>query len=299
MKGIILAGGSGTRLYPGTLGICKQLLPIYDKPMIYYPLSTLMLAGMRTVLIISTPEDTPRFEKIFGNGDSLGVRLQYKVQPEPKGLAEAFILGEDFIGNDSVSLILGDNIFFGHGLSRLLGGTCEDLSTRGGAIIFGYYVKDPERYGVIEFDNQGHVLSIEEKPRSPKSHFAQTGLYFYDNSVVEIAKSIKPSWRGEMEITDLNREYLKMGKLTVNLLGRGFAWLDTGTHDAMLEASEFIAIVEKRQGHKIGCIEEVAYRMGYIGRDRLIDLAKPLMKSGYGEYLMKIADEAVGDDRAI
>lgn len=299
MKGIILAGGSGTRLYPGTLGVCKQLLPIYDKPMIYYPLSTLMLGGIREILIISTPEDTPRFNKIFGNGSSLGLDLQYVVQPEPRGLAEAFILGEGFINGDDVGLILGDNIFFGHGLSEILRRSEEQVATTGGAVIYGYYVQDPHRYGVIELDSRGKVLSIEEKPSKPKSHYAQTGLYFYDGEVVGIAKTIKPSWRGEIEITDLNVEYLKRGKLTASLLGRGFAWLDTGTHDSMLEASEFIAIVEKRQGHKIGCIEEVAFRMGYIDRGQLIELTKPLMKSGYGEYLMRVAQQEPGVNHAI
>ncbi len=299
MKGIILAGGSGTRLYPATLGVCKQLLPIYDKPMIYYPLSTLMLTGIREILIISTPEDTPRFEKIFGNGSHLGLELSYAVQPEPGGLAEAFVIGETFITNNNVCLILGDNIFFGHGLTEILRRSREEVENRGGAVVFGYYVKDPQRYGVIEFDEEGRVLSIEEKPSEPKSNYAAAGLYFYDNEVVSIAKNIEPSERGELEITDVNNEYLKKGKLKVNLLGRGFAWLDTGTHDSMLEASKFMDIIEERQGYKIGCVEEVAYRMGYINRDRLIQLAKPLMKSGYGEYLMRITTEKPGVNHAI
>lgn len=299
MKGIILAGGSGTRLYPATLGVCKQLLPIYDKPMIYYPLSIIMLSGIREILIISTPDDTSRFEKIFGNGSHLGLKIAYKVQPRPGGLAEAFIIGEDFIENDNVCLILGDNIFFGHGLTEIVRQTKDSVEKDGGAVVFGYYIKDPRQYGVIEFDSEGNVLSIEEKPIRPKSNYAQTGLYFYDNSVVSISKSIKPSQRGELEITDVNIEYLKQGKLKVNLLGRGFAWLDTGRHDTMLEASEFIAIVEKRQGHKIGCIEEIAYRMGYIDRKQLLEITKPLMKSGYGEYLMSIAKEDLGVNHAL
>ncbi|MGO9614014.1 MAG: glucose-1-phosphate thymidylyltransferase RfbA [Dissulfurispiraceae bacterium] len=291
MKGILLAGGSGTRLYPATLGVCKQLLPVYDKPMVYYPMSTLMLAGIRDILIISTAEDVPRFDKIFGNGSHLGLQLSYAVQPQPRGLAEALIIGENFIGTDSVCLILGDNIFFGHGLTELLRSSKKAVELRGGAVVYGYYVKDPHRYGVIEFDGRGKVLSIEEKPSSPKSNYAQTGLYFYDSLAVEIAKSVKPSHRGELEITDVNLAYLKKGSLEVELLGRGFAWLDTGTHDSMLEASEFIAIVEKRQEYKIGCVEEIAYRMGYIEKHQFIELAKPLMKSGYGEYLMRIAKE--------
>jgi glucose-1-phosphate thymidylyltransferase len=299
MKGIILAGGSGTRLYPATLGVCKQLLPIYDKPMIYYPLSIIMLSGIREILIISTPDDTSRFEKIFGNGSHLGLTIAYKVQERPGGLAEAFIIGEDFLENDNVCLVLGDNIFFGHGLSEIVRQTKDSVEKDGGAVVFGYYVKDPRQYGVIEFDSEGNVLSIEEKPLKPKSNYAQTGLYFYDNSVVSISKSIKPSQRGELEITDVHIEYLKQGKLKVNLLGRGFAWLDTGRHDTMLEASEFIAIVEKRQGHKIGCIEEIAYRMGYIDRKQLLEITKPLMKSGYGEYLMSIAKEDLGVNHAL
>ncbi len=299
MKGIILAGGSGTRLYPATLGACKQLLPIYDKPLIYHPISTLMLAGIKDILIISTPEDTPRFQKMFGDGSNLGISFSYVVQSEPRGLADAFIVGEDFIKDDNVCLILGDNIFFGHGLTEILKKSKKGVETNGGAVIFGYFVNDPRRYGVIEFDKNGRVISIDEKPSTPKSNYAQTGLYFYDNNVVSIAKKIKPSARGELEITDLNIEYLKIGKLKANLLGRGFAWLDTGTHESLLSASEFIAIVEKRQGHKIGCIEEIAYRMGYIDSSKLIEIIKPLMKSGYGEYLMRILKNETGVNHAI
>lgn len=299
MKGIILAGGSGTRLYPATLGACKQLLPIYDKPLIYYPISTLMLAGIRDILIISTPEDTPRFQKMLGDGSRLGISFSYVVQQEPKGLADAFIVGEGFIKNNNVCLILGDNIFFGHGLTGILKESRKEVEKNGGSVIFGYYVKDPERYGVIEFDKNGKVISIEEKPSLPKSNFAQTGLYFYDNEVVSTAKKIKPSARGELEITDLNIEYLKRGKLKANLLGRGFAWFDTGTHESMLSASEFIAIVEKRQGYKIGCIEEIAYRMRYIDSEKLSEIIKPLMKSGYGEYLIRILRDEKGVNHAI
>lgn len=299
MKGIILAGGSGTRLYPATLGACKQLLPIYDKPLIYHPISTLMLAGIKDILIISTPEDTPRFQKMFGDGSNLGISFSYVVQSEPRGLADAFIVGEVFIKDDNVCLILGDNIFFGHGLTEILKKSKKEVETNGGAVIFGYFVNDPRRYGVIEFDKSGRVISIDEKPSTPKSNYAQTGLYFYDNNVVSMAKKIKPSARGELEITDLNIEYLKIGKLKANLLGRGFAWLDTGTHESLLSASEFIAIVEKRQGHKIGCIEEIAYRMGYIDSSKLIEIIKPLMKSGYGEYLMRILKNETGVNHAI
>lgn len=299
MKGIILAGGSGTRLYPATLGACKQLLPIYDKPLIYHPISTLMLAGIKDILIISTPEDTPRFQKMFGDGSNLGISFSYVVQSEPRGLADALIVGEDFIKDDNVCLILGDNIFFGHGLTEILKKSKKEVETNGGAVIFGYFVNDPRRYGVIEFDKNGRVISIDEKPSTPKSNYAQTGLYFYDNNVVSMAKKIKPSARGELEITDLNIEYLKIGKLKANLLGRGFAWLDTGTHESLLSASEFIAIVEKRQGHKIGCIEEIAYRMGYIDSSKLIEIIKPLMKSGYGEYLMRILKNETGVNHAI
>ncbi len=288
MKAIILAGGSGTRLYPVTISVCKQLLPIYDKPMIYHPLSVLMLAGIRDILIISTPQDLPRFRDIFRDGSQLGLNFSYKEQENPNGLAEAFLLGEEFIGSDSVCLILGDNVFYGHGLTEYLRKAVEDVSAKGGATVFGYYVNDPERYGVVEFDRNGKVLSIEEKPRVPKSKYAVTGLYFYDNKVVEIAKGIRPSERGELEITDVNRVYLGDGKLRVELLGRGYAWLDTGTHDSLLEASEFIATIEKRQGLKLACIEEIAYSLGYIDKAQLLKLAEPYRKNGYGQYLMRL-----------
>ena len=291
MKGIILAGGAGTRLYPITKIISKQLLPIYDKPMIYYPLSILMLAKIRDILIISTPRDLPKFKELFGDGSHIGLNITYKEQKEPRGIAEAFIIGEDFIENDNVCLILGDNIFYGHGLSEILISAKNSVEENGGAVVFGYYVKDPERYGVVEFDKNGNVISIEEKPKKPKSNFAVTGLYFYDNNVIEIAKNVKPSWRGELEITDVNMEYLRLKKLSVKLLGRGFAWLDTGTHLSLIEASEFIATVEKRQGLKIACIEEIAYKNNWITKDELKNLAEPLIKSGYGEYLMKIIEE--------
>ncbi|MDY6967749.1 MAG: glucose-1-phosphate thymidylyltransferase RfbA [Spirochaetota bacterium] len=287
MKGIILAGGSGTRLYPITHTVCKQLLPVYDKPMIYYPLSTLMLAGIKEILIISTPNDLPKFEEILGDGSHIGISLSYKVQEEPRGLADAFIVGEEFIDNDKVCLILGDNIFYGHGLPELLR---DALSYDDGATIFGYYVIDPERYGVVDFDKDGKVISIEEKPSKPKSNYAAVGLYFYDNDVVEIAKSIKPSHRGEIEITDVNLTYLDKGNLRVKLMGRGFAWLDTGTHSSMIDASLYVKTIEDRQGLKISCIEEIAYKMGYIGKDQLIKIAEPLVKSGYGEYLLKILE---------
>ncbi|HEY6010605.1 MAG TPA: glucose-1-phosphate thymidylyltransferase RfbA, partial [Nitrospirota bacterium] len=266
MKGIILAGGSGTRLYPITRGVCKQLLPIYDKPMIYYPLSVLMLAGIRDVLIISTPNDLPRFRDIFNDGSDLGLRFTYKEQPHPNGLAEAFLIGEDFIGDDTACLVLGDNIFFGHGLTELLKKAAEQVNTAGGATVFGYYVKDPERYGIVEFDKDGKVLSVEEKPKKPKSRFAVTGLYFCDKEVVRIAKSIKPSPRGELEITDVINTYLSRGRLRVELMGRGYAWLDTGTHESLLEAGDFIATIERRQGLKMACIEEIAYTLGYIDK---------------------------------
>ena len=276
MKGIILAGGSGTRLYPITKGISKQLIPIYDKPMIYYPLSTLMLAGITDILVISTPEYTPLFEKLLGDGSDIGVSLTYKVQEKPNGLAEAFILGADFIGNDSVCLILGDNIYYGSGLSKLVQ---EAAQKTDGATIFGYHVNDPERFGVVEFDDNMKALSIEEKPENPKSNYAVTGLYFYDNTVVEKAKNLKPSDRGELEITDINKLYLDEGKLDVKLMGRGYAWLDTGTHDSMMEAASFIATIQKRQNLKVACLEEIAYRMGYISKEKLVELAQPMKKN--------------------
>ncbi len=291
MKGIILAGGTGTRLYPITKAVCKQLLPIYDKPMIYYPLSILMLAKIREILIISTPEDTPRFEALLGDGSKYGLKLFYKVQQKPEGIAQAFILGEDFLKGEDACLILGDNIFYGHSMQDLLKRSINTVKNEKKSVIFAYYVKDPERYGVIEFDANGNVLSIEEKPKKPKSNYAVVGLYFYTSDVVEIAKSIKPSERGELEITSINEEYLKRGKLKVEILGRGFAWLDAGTPDSLLEASLFIQTIEKRQGLKIACIEEIAYRNGWIDKNQLKELAQPLIKSGYGEYLLKIIGE--------
>ncbi len=293
MKGIILAGGSGTRLYPITRGVCKQLLPIYDKPMIYYPLSVLMLARIRDILIISTPNDLPRFKDIFGDGSDLGLRFSYEEQARPNGLAEAFIIGERFIGSDPVCLVLGDNIFFGHGLTGLLGKAVNDVRSAGGATVFGYYVKDPERYGIVEFDSAGNALSVEEKPAQPKSRYAVTGLYFYDNSVVTIAKNIKPSHRGELEITDVNKFYLSQKKLRVELMGRGYAWLDTGTHESLLEAGEFIATIEKRQGLKMACIEEIAYTLGYIDRNKLLKAAESHKKNSYGDYLTMVAEQGV------
>ena len=293
MKGIILAGGSGTRLYPITRGVCKQLLPIYDKPMIYYPLSVLMLSGIRDILIISTPLDLSRFRDIFGDGSDLGLRFSYEEQPHPNGLAEAFLIGEKFIGTDSVSLVLGDNIFFGHGLTELLNKAVREVTTVRGATVFGYYVKDPERYGIVEFDRDGTVLSVEEKPKLPKSKYAVTGLYFYDNDVVQIAKNIKPSHRGELEITDVNKEYLTRKRLRVELMGRGYAWLDTGTHESLLEAGEFIATIEKRQGLKMACIEEIAYKLGYIDKQKLLKAAEYHKKNAYGEYLHMVAEQGV------
>lgn len=288
MKGIILAGGAGTRLYPVTKVVCKQLLPVYDKPMIYYPLSTLMLSGIKDILIISTPEDTPILERVLGDGSSLGISIKYAVQHTPRGLADAFIVGAEFIGSNRVCLILGDNIFYGNGLSELLRNAVKNEK---GATVFGYYVNDPQRYGVVEFNQDSRVLSIEEKPAEPKSNYAVVGLYFYDNKVVDIAANLKPSARGEIEITDLNREYLKKNELNVQIMGRGFAWLDTGTHDSMHQASAFVKIIEDRKGMKIACIEEVAYQMGFIDEKQLRSLAQPLKKSGYGNYLINILEK--------
>jgi glucose-1-phosphate thymidylyltransferase len=288
MKGIILAGGSGTRLYPITKSISKQIIPIYDKPMIYYPLSVLMLAGIREILIISTPKDIHLYDDLLGDGSQLGIKLSYAIQPSPDGLAQAFIIGEKFIGNDTVCMILGDNIFYGHGFGRILSQTSK---LKSGAVVFGYYVNDPERYGVVEFDEQGKVISLEEKPSKPKSNYAVTGLYFYGNDVVAKAKSLKPSARGELEITDLNRLYLEENNLTIKIMGRGMAWLDTGTHETLLQASVYIQTIEERQGLKVSCIEEIAFKQGFITRDQLLSLAEPLSKNQYGKYLFKIANE--------
>ena len=289
-KGIILAGGSGTRLYPITKGVSKQLLPIYDKPMIYYPLSTLMLAGIKDILIISTPRDLPNFKNLLGDGSSFGLNLSYKEQPSPDGLAQAFILGEEFIGDDTCAMVLGDNIFYGNGFSKILREAVENAEKNKRASVFGYYVDDPERFGVVEFDGEGKVISVEEKPKAPKSNYAITGLYFYDNRVVEYAKQMKPSARGELEITDLNRVFLEQGELDVKLLGRGFAWLDTGTMDSLIEAGEFVQMVEKRQGIKISAIEEIAYKNGWITKEKLLESAERYGKSTYGQHLKKVAE---------
>ncbi len=289
MKGIILAGGSGTRLYPITKGVSKQLVPIYDKPMIYYPLSVLMLAGITEVLIISTPHDLPRFEDLLGDGSDIGMKFSYVVQPSPDGLAQAFILGEEFIGDDDVCLVLGDNIFYGQGLTKLLSTSVMNATEENKATVFGYYVKDPERYGVAEFDDNGIVTSLEEKPENPKSNYAVVGLYFYPNDVIKKAKEVKPSHRGELEITTLNQDYLSENRLKVELMGRGYAWLDTGTHESLLEASQFIQTIENRQSLKVACLEEIAYEMGYISKEKLVELAQPLKKNQYGQYLLNRA----------
>ena len=293
MKGIILAGGSGTRLYPITQGVSKQLMPIYDKPMIYYPLSVLMLSGITEILIISTPHDLPQFKALLGGGEDIGMLFSYAEQPSPDGLAQAFIIGEEFIGDDDVCLILGDNIFYGHGLTSMLASAVATVKNENKATVFGYYVKDPERYGVAEFDSQGNILSLEEKPENPKSNYAVVGLYFYPNSVVDFAKQIKPSARGELEINTVNRKYLEQGNLKVELMGRGYAWLDTGTHESLLEASNYIQTIENRQGLKVACIEEIAYEMGYVSKDKLIELAQPFKKNQYGQYLLRRAKENV------
>lgn len=291
MKGIVLAGGSGTRLYPATKGVSKQLLPIYDKPMVYYPISTLMLAGIRDILIISTPQDLPGFKRLLGDGSDYGVRFSYAEQPSPDGLAQAFVIGKEFIGKDNVCLVLGDNIFHGASFAKVLKETVKDLEETGKATVFGYWVDDPERYGVAEFDKHGNCISIEEKPKNPKSNYAVVGLYFYPNSVVDIAARIKPSARGEYEITSVNQEYLEKGELKVKTLPRGFAWLDTGTHDSLAEASIYVEVLEKRQGLKIACLEGIAYRRGWISKDKMISLAKPMLNNQYGQYLLKVIDE--------
>lgn len=290
MKGIILAGGSGTRLYPITKSISKQIIPVYDKPMIYYPLSVLMLAGIREILVISTPKDIPLYQDLLGDGKQLGISISYEIQPSPDGLAQAFIIGEKFIGNDSVCLVLGDNIFYGYSFGKIL---TDTAALKDGAVVFGYYVKDPERYGVVEFDEKGNVISLEEKPTKPKSNYAVTGLYFYSNDVVEKAKTLKPSARGELEITDLNWLFLNENRLKVELMGRGMAWLDTGTHDSLLQASNFIATIEQRQGLKVSCIEEIAFNSGYIDKEQLLNLAEPMKKNQYGEYLINLANEKI------
>ncbi|MFI3330561.1 MAG: glucose-1-phosphate thymidylyltransferase RfbA [Rikenellaceae bacterium] len=297
MKGIVLAGGSGTRLYPITKGVSKQLLPVYDKPMVYYPISVLMLAGIRDILIISTPDDLPGFRRLLGDGSDYGVNFSYAEQPSPDGLAQAFIIGEDFIGDDNVCLVLGDNIFYGSGFSSKLNTAVKNAEKEDKATVFGYWVSDPERYGVAEFNEAGECLSIEEKPLEPKSHYAVVGLYFYPNSVVEIAKNIKPSARGELEITTVNQEYLKLQTLTVQTLGRGFAWLDTGTHDSLSEASTFVEVIEKRQGLKIACLEGIAFRNGWISEEKMKQLAEPMLKNQYGQYLLKVIDELKGADK--
>ena len=293
MKGIILAGGSGTRLYPITKGVSKQLTPIYDKPMVYYPLSVLMLAGITEVLVISTPHDLPQFEALLGDGADIGMQFSYAVQPSPDGLAQAFLIGEEFIGDDNVCLVLGDNIFYGHGFKRMLRQSVKNVEQQNKATVFGYYVKDPERYGVVDFEDNGNVLSIEEKPKAPKSNHAVVGLYFYPNDVIDVAKAVKPSARGELEITTVNQTYLERGDLKVELMGRGFAWLDTGTHESLMEASNYIQVIENRQGLKVACIEEIAFEMGYISKEQLIELAQSLKKNQYGQYLLRRAEEGI------